>query len=582
MKTLFTRFLAVVSFGFLLVGCVDKNFDLDDINKEITVGQDQTLDLPLGYFMEQTLDQIISLDKVDHLKIDSQGNYVMDLDKKDGNVSIDFSSTSTVLPIASQCAVKISGLDVGYSGPIPAGTVTGNVSANANIEVSGTFPTYVSKISRVFLKPDNGAKACSMTVAMKLNSMAAANAGSSFKVKVTAPAGIKFCNQDGTTLGTSEYQQTVSIAEGSNETSFNVWFKEIVLNDGDYTLSGGNFTYSSTFSYSVDYTFQAKDATVNITAVPSLSLSAVLNYQGADLVLNEHSMEVSSTEVNIGSLSDDFDITVDNLDVNPKIYLTAENTFPVGGKADVTVSTATETVKVTDVALSAATWADGSMTAKGVSNIVLARQDPHESYTFYACDITKLFKGKIPEKLNVKVEVKSMAGSYTLYTSDSYNIAYSYAVNMPLSFGPNFNISYADTVSGLGSTVKDLKNMSVGEVYLVGHISNSTPLDFTVNDGDITFKDNAGNDVPASMVRIKVVEGRINGSADGSIKQSTILLQLIVKDNKLENLSSVEKVAFKFKATSNGAGVPLSKSQKMYGDLAIRIIDGVTVDLDNI
>ena len=61
----------------LLVACIDDSFRLDEVSKEITIGQDSTTTLPIGYLEKMTLGEMIDVEDIDELTIDENGNYAI-------------------------------------------------------------------------------------------------------------------------------------------------------------------------------------------------------------------------------------------------------------------------------------------------------------------------------------------------------------------------------------------------------------------------------------------------------------------------------------------------------------------------
>lgn len=577
MRRLLTYALMVTSVTF--AACVDREFDLGNLNTEISIGDGQVLDLPIGHFSEKTLEQIIGLDENNHLFINDNGDYIFMLEDMDGSIGIGFPQKADIPAIDASYPIQIGSITEGYTGPIPAGEASGSISRKTDLTVTARFADYLKSIDRIIFKPDEGMKTASMKLRLKLNTLATANADATFIITVTAPEGMEMYDGD-TGTGKSTIVRTLNIPEGETMAETTVNIKDIYLRPEQYTLDEEkNFLFESSFRFDVDYSFTSKYAEVVLAQLPSLDVEAKLEYQGADIELADHDFEKEESEVEVGSITGGYDVTINNLDINPTIYLRVGNSFPVKAKVRISLSYEGESVSVDDIGISEARCEDGVFIEKGLNNIVLAPTDPHEGDEFYEFDFRSLFEGDIPEKLDIGLDARVKPGKYTIYADDYYSIDYAYRIELPLRFGNDFSLTFSTETSGFESSMNDLKDLTARNAYLHIDMYNAMPLSASLPEDGLILLDGNGEQIDPTLASVRIKSGTMEGSTDGKERHSQLVAQLYLKDGKLEHLRNLSRIRLTLDAESVGENLSLNKNQKVYGAITIHLEDGVQIKL---
>ncbi len=295
------------------------------------------------------------------------------------------------------------------------------------------------------------------------------------------------------------------------------------------------------------------------------------------------------TQIDMGDIAE-YDITVDDLDVSPVLRFAIDNPFSVPIDATVELvpyrnnaAIAENTVTVGGVSIAAATRTESVHT-----DVVIAKTDRKAEFPntqFVAADITRLFKGSMPDRIDVMIKAATDSEKeFTIYAKERYEVAYDYAVDIPFEIGNNFSIAYSDTIDGLDDTFADLadKNITVGEISVIATVSNSTPLDFAVK---AQMLDKNGNPTEAQVVT-DATAGTAFGSADGKERKSDVVLRLALGDgNNLRTLADVESMRLTLKAASPEASagkLSLNKNQTLSATLRLCVKGGITADIDSL
>ena len=296
--------------------------------------------------------------------------------------------------------------------------------------------------------------------------------------------------------------------------------------------------------------------------------------------------------IELGEIAD-YDIEVSDFDVSPAITFDVVNPLgvpltaavrliPVYDGADI----AANSVTVDGVRIAAATRNNGTTTA-GKTHIVIAKGDRKGDFggagtEFREADITRLFKGAIPQQIRVELDIASdTSAEHTLYAADNYSVDYGYSVDIPLDFGDKFDISYSDTATGLSDTFSDItdKNISVGDITIIASVENSTPLDLKVS---AELVDIDGNPTGAKAI-VDINNDTAYGSEDGKVRTSEIRIALSLgDDNSIKSLEEVDGAKFTLNALSPKGGIRLNKNQTLSAKLKLNIKGGITADINEL
>ena len=286
----------------------------------------------------------------------------------------------------------------------------------------------------------------------------------------------------------------------------------------------------------------------------------------------------------------EYDISAKDLDVSPVLSFAIDNPFSVPIDAVVELVPYKDGAPITDNKVTARgiDIAAASRTDSAHTDIVIAKADRHGDFPaakFVEANITRLFKGTMPDKVDVLIHAATdEEESYTIYARERYDVAYTYDVDIPLAFGENFSISYSDTIKDLDDAFADLadQDITVGEVSITAAVSNSTPLDFAI---DALLLDSEGYPAKAQIV-IDATHNKAVGSTDGKVRESVVVLHVVLgDDNNLRHLA--DAVALRLTLTAETAkggqsGLKLNKNQTLSATLKLNIKGGITTDIDNL
>ncbi len=334
------RYLAVAYILCAMVACVDKDFKLDEVSKEIMVGGGTTT-LPLGYLEKQMLGDLISLEDVEGLSVDANGNYSLSFDGDGDNISIDgidnsFDIEKTVTTFSTEYPAfditgdahtinrpfyitpKFGNIDVLYDTPIniPAGiTITAEEEGNISEMLEYSVPTYLSAIERIYLKPQKaGDKGACIDMTFKFLDLAAINGGGHITMELIANDGYELYGKDGrelTIIDHKDHMTTYQIAKeqafaaGTEEIEFMVFVASIA---NDSSVENNILSIPVELGYHVSFDITSRANTLIMKNQPELHMDATLQYDDADIVLNEVVL------LEHGSLADNStSITIDNL-----------------------------------------------------------------------------------------------------------------------------------------------------------------------------------------------------------------------------------------------------------------------------
>lgn len=295
------------------------------------------------------------------------------------------------------------------------------------------------------------------------------------------------------------------------------------------------------------------------------------------------------TSLDLSNIAE-YDISAKDLDVSPVLSFAIDNPFSVPIDAVVELVPYKDGTPITDNKVTARgiDIAAASRTDSAHTDIVIAKADRRGDFPaakFVEADITRLFKGTMPDKVDVLIHAATdEEESYTIYARERYDVAYTYDVDIPLAFGENFSISYSDTIKDLDDAFADLadQDITVGEVSITAAVSNSTPLDFAI---DALLLDSEGNPTEAQIV-IDDTHNKALGSTDGKVRESVVVLHVVLgDDNNLRHLA--DAVALRLTLTAETAkggqsGLKLNKNQTLSATLKLNIKGGITTDIDKL
>ena len=284
-------------------------------------------------------------------------------------------------------------------------------------------------------------------------------------------------------------------------------------------------------------------------------------------------------------------LTVENLDVAPIIRFNINNPIDIPFNASLSLKPfdsdgnymAANSVTIDNVHI------DGAKRTQLVLSTEARREqfENRPDITFVEFDLPRLFKGKIPSKIAVEMEVASDTSvTHEIdLTKSRYELGYDYAVEIPLEFGHNFDISYEVNIDELKSvfeSIDELPLVSVGEVAIIADFTTTIPLDFIL---ETECLDENGNPTKAQVTldSDNMIHGHHPEDAEPEAKSTLVLKLDLGEDGDITNLKEIDVLRMRLNMRNNShTPSALSPDQIISGKLRLRVRDGITIDLGKI
>lgn len=315
----------------------------------------------------------------------------------------------------------------------------------------------------------------------------------------------------------------------------------------------------------------------------------------AEIVENVYSdrNSLKITEVT-GKVDPDINIEVDPVDItdlpeflqdedveidmsNPRIFLTIENGAPVGVNLNATLKAFKKGNETGTVSIGQGATAPIVIEKNAVTRICLCRTTPAvlpaETKVILVDNINDLIR-KIPERIEIEnIQAKAIQEEITIKLGSEYKVNTDYEVIAPLSFGPNLNIVYKDTMDGWNT---DIEDFDIKTAIVEMTAENGIPLHLSLSAQAVDLNGNLLPDVKAT------VTGEIAPGKPGTKTVSPVKVRL--ESLRPNALKSLDGLMVQFNATSGNADfqhINLNENQTMrFTQIRIRIEDGVKIDLN--
>ncbi len=295
-----------------LTACVDKDFSLDNISTEISVGGETTT-LPLGYIEKKSLGEIIEADDMEGLRIDPEtGEYSLSFEGEEEQIAIEGIDSHFSIPeIMGHFETDYPSFDLigeAYElsesfevSPLMSGVAfpSGSVSVPAGISVSGEVddtmlhamhyevPAEIRNITKVWFKAsESGAPGARISARFALNDLAPINGGGVLNLELKAPQGYELYDKDGSLLDNSTFSvDNYALQAGENEVEFWVYIASVENNNP--ITSSGEIDIPVELEYHLSFDLTTKSSTLTLNQKPELHIDATLEYEDAAIELNE-------------------------------------------------------------------------------------------------------------------------------------------------------------------------------------------------------------------------------------------------------------------------------------------------------
>ena len=180
-----------------------------------------------------------------------------------------------------------------------------------------------------------------------------------------------------------------------------------------------------------------------------------------------------------------------------------------------------------------------------------------------------------PESVEITA-TPSITGSKQIIdlSSTNNNVNLKYSVNVPLSFGKDFQLQYADTIKDLQTSLADILTKT-HSIDIIAIVENSIPLELSLNATALSASKGLISGVSITSPD-KIKSGNVDPITLKTTPQtSTILISL--KETTTDALVQLDKLVLNITAKNNYSVSPLNAEQYIKIELRVRIPKGITI-----
>ncbi len=584
--------VATAIVGAMLIAstsCVNEEYDLDkEINPEINVGG--TLTIPIGNVAPITLGDMLDPDEITELELLDDGSYKI---TTDGEVSVEIDEVSpiTIGSIYSSSNIAAQITTAGSTSLGIAPTATGSFSADLSSSMTVAPSEQVEvqeELEAIYSMGFSNDVYLTLNFTLNLSGIDSDIAFDNYSIQlpkfITSSSSLVDSNNtltlnDTFTKSGSSYTYSISIkSEGLDFTQYD----DIIASSGetkvlnfsdDITCSGGVVLTANNISSSIVGTAVTGNITFTLSEMIAGEVSGIINPEIPDM----------GEAIDLSELSDGIDGDISLVVSDPSITLQATNPLQIPLEiTSLTLQPYKNGTKLTPVTLSstiyiAAASSSGSTTTKikiyGNDNLDFSDSDSYSSL-IYMEGLGAILDG-MPDSIDFSYEAqvdKSQTHTIDL-TKESYEVALSYQIDIPLSFD-EFSLDYTATVDGLGGDLEDALEY-VSSMALDITMENDLPLSITIS--DITPLDEDGN---ALSSLDPFISNSCTIAANGS---STITLTL--SDNAAGDLAKLDGLDISLQANMSAAdgtgSASFNANQEIRMSMSARIIGGININTDD-
>lgn len=577
--------------GLTVTGCVDNKYDLDQLDKTVTVGGDLTL--PGSSTGTYTLGEVLDLKPNSAIRPVAAGeyglqagDYVLEQNTKPTGSSIDVPAVNLTDIKGSQVKVNIPNIPCG----IPGGGIQEvplDVEATAKLATSNVDPTITAltaltcdvpiEIVLGYNSPDyNG------DIVFQNGYMISFD--KSWTLAITDAATADFLEFVPGSTHQLRFKKTMTVNK-NNKLNIRLKLNQLdfsKLPAGQGFVPGKNGAAGS-FALSAAINLDG-NVTVDLGALSSLPLGKKTNIEivtDAKVVsatLTSFSgkidpkININNTSFTINDIPDFLSDNGNCLDIaNPMFNVSVENTSPIAVELGATITAykdgkATAVVKIGAPATEAIV-----LEGNGSTKLCLSPSGKAEAGAkgIKVANLGSLLN-TVPDRIEITdIKAQAVDRSYTLQLGRNYTFSSSYNVVVPLSFGKDMRLNYSTTDTGWNS---DLGKYSFNEAVISLNVDNTIPLDMVP---DVVLLDKNGKQFGGVQVTItgNVAAGSLDKPTQSQIKIS-------VSGKQLDGLDGM-RLDFTAKSNPNYLGVNLNEKQSLrFTDLKLGIKGGVTIDLN--
>lgn len=309
----------MVALAIVFASCVDETFRIDEVSKEVTVGGDSAVTLPLGSLKDKTIEELLDVADIPGLDVDESGNFVYSYVGQSNTVSIDGVTTEFEIPkisssfdvdypefsldmepisINDEDDISVIGLDSYITegeGYIPEGLTMPRVECHYThvidsdeLHIEFDVPEQIMNVDKLYFRDvDGNHKGAPMRLSVALNGLKEINAGGELKFDLTLEGGtFRILDADGGELcDGNHFSEQYTIAEGVETIDF-VIYVESITNTTTTTLDNNHLDMPLKMTYDMTLDVATKAGSFNINDKPHIALTADFEYSDADVAVD--------------------------------------------------------------------------------------------------------------------------------------------------------------------------------------------------------------------------------------------------------------------------------------------------------
>lgn len=568
-RSLKSAFVCIVGITPLLVSC-DNEFDLSDINTDITVGGN--IKIPIGETEQLTLSRII--DETDQLYVDKNGAYAL---TSDGNVQASITRIDEIhiKDFATDANVVYINPPISGSTVIPQLHFESDIETVLRLDAVQDIPAEVKRLDKLSVTKVNARVIVKlltddMLLKTKLKSLAMKSFTMQFPKEVIFADGI-----EGLDYSTNIYTLTSARNFDENcemtETFPVVGLKnlpEIVNSEmrvvesidctGAITADAVNVSGNDFDGLRMEVMFDIPEFDVaDMTGIVDTKFDVspkVIDFGDLpDIVTDE------DTKINVNTLS--FCVTIDNpvgVPFDADLHLKALDANKQKINEEVTVNAKIDK-------------AEGFNSSKKTNLFITNSESmvaPEGYVKVLATNLNKLV-GQVPDFVEISADVVAdKTQTHTISLGKSYATVIDYNIQMPFDFGEGSHIVYRESIDNLHSDIDDFADKVTSmEVYAT--VESTLPFEVKLS---VTPIDINGRDMSD---RIEYTPFVLISPGNESAPVQDVEMKFAEKVSGA--FSDLDKVEFTVEGNTKSAVSVLKPSQYVKLKMSAHIPDGITI-----
>ncbi len=207
--------------------------------------------------------------------------------------------------------------------------------------------------------------------------------------------------------------------------------------------------------------------------------------------------------------------------------------------------------------------------------IDIVRKGTPSSHTVVEPELSTLLR-RIPNLLYSQATIHDVNYTGNLDGNLSEPLQIKMALLVPVSFGKNFEVTYADTLDNWNS---DLKDIEVRKLQVTVNSSNEIPLDFELL--RVTAIDTEGEALPDVKVEVDRVNRHIRGGIKGTPGAGNLQVTLTAASGGMKTLDGLR---YELRGTADelAIGRTMNSNQTLhFTAIKLVVLDGIKIDFND-